>query len=328
MLIYNRFKHEAATLVTEKELLHTGSSSTCPFLLRHLDDFFHDKLGYYVALTPGCRETLYHRLRRAVQAPADPAHALDFPTCVRYLHEILQGLGALRDLRMVHGRLSLSAVLLTDDDHVRLWNYGMSPSASIRRPDKPTVYSAPEVWDMLRMNPTPVSSMDSWSAGVVGYMLAARALAVALPPCAARYRKETYLSYLGEYLERERKRQASYYDEVEAGEGAGLGMGTAEPYFPSLPSVDPAFREEDRRDHGGALVAVLSRLLDVNPNRRLPLEAAELELRQIAQRAVLLARSGGGGGARGGGGGAALTEGPRTRVVVDGESAAGGGSSS
>ena len=331
MLIYNRFKHEAATLVTEKELLHTGSSSTCPFLLRHLDDFFHDKLGYYVALTPGCRETLYHRLRRAVQAPADPAHALDFPTCVRYLHEILQGLGALRDLRMVHGRLSLSAVLLTDDDHVRLWNYGMSPSASIRRPDKPTVYSAPEVWDMLRMNPTPVSSMDSWSAGVVGYMLAARALVVALPPCAARYRKETYLSYLGEYLERERKRQASYYDEVEAGEGAGLGMGmgTAEPYFPSLPSIDPAFREEDRRDHGGALVAVLSRLLDVNPNRRLPLEAAELELRQIAQRAVLLARSGGGGGgARGGGGGAALTEGPRTRVVVDGESPAGGGSSS
>jgi hypothetical protein len=169
--------------------------------------------------------------------------------------------------------------------------------------------------------------MDSWSAGVVGYMLAARALAVALPPCAARYRKETYLNYLGEYLDRERKRQASYYDEED--ESGMMGMMSAvgpsplaEPYFPSLPTIDPAFREEDRRDHGGALVAVLSRLLDVNPNRRLPLEAAELELRQIVQRAVLLARSNGGGSVAG-------EEGPRARVVVvEGESAAGGGGSS
>ena len=321
MLIYNRFKHEAATLVTEKELLHTGSSSTCPFLLRHLDDFFHERVGYYVALTPCCRETLHQRLCRAARAPQrdDPAHAhahaLDFPICVRYLHEILQGLGALRDLRMVHGRLSLNAVLLTPDDHVRLWDYGVPPSAAVRRPDKPTAYSAPEVWDMLRMNPMPVSSMDSWSAGVVGYMLAAKALAVTLPACAPRYRAETYVDYFREYLERQR-----------GGRGGGGGGGGGghppsqsqyEPYFPSLPSVDPAFLEEDRRDHGGALVGVLSRLLDVNANRRLPLEAAELEVRQIVQRAVLLARSGSSSG--GGGGGTGVV------VVVGGGAAAGGG---
>jgi hypothetical protein len=72
----------------------------------------------------------------------------------------------------------------------------------------------------------------------------------------------------------------------------------------------------------GMVLLLLSRLLDVNPNRRLLLEAAELELRQIVQRAVLLARSNGGGSVAG-------EEGPRARVVVvEGESAAGGGGSS
>lgn len=306
MLVYNRFKHEAATLVTEKELLHTGSSSASPFLLRHLDDFFHERVGYYVALTPCCRETLHQRLCRAIGAPHDPAHALDFFTCARYLHEILQGLGALRDLRMVHGRLSLNAVLLTPDDHVRLWDYGVPSTAAVRRPDKPTAYAAPEVWDMLRMNPSPVSSMDSWSAGVVGYMLAAKALTVTLPACAPRYRAETYVDYFREYLEGQRGRRT------------GLHAPTApppEPYFPSLPSVDPAFRAQDRRDHGGALVRVLGGQLDVNANRRLPLAAAEAEVRQIVQRAVLLGRSSGDGCVVG--------------VVVKeggGEAAAGGGS--
>ena len=58
MMVYNRFKYGSSTLETGKDLLHTGSSSTCPYLIRHMDDFFHEKIGYYIALAPACQETL------------------------------------------------------------------------------------------------------------------------------------------------------------------------------------------------------------------------------------------------------------------------------
>lgn len=284
MMVYNRFKYESLTLETEKDLLHTGSSSTCPYLIRHMDDFFHEKIGYYIALAPACQETLQHRLQRAAADPVGQGY--DFATLVRYLHEILQGLGALRDLRMVHGRLSLTSVLLTSDDHVRLWDYGVSASAPIRSrfPEYPTVFTAPEFWDLHKMNPAPVTAMDSWGMGVVAYMLAAHSLQVVVPACAEGYLSETYRDYLFEYEQQRLLQEHGALLPEE--ENLVLPVDASEPYFPTLPSIHPDVREEDCRDHGSALVNIITLLLDVSPGRRMGIMAAEYSVRQMRRRTL------------------------------------------
>ena len=125
-----------------------------------------------------------------------------------------------------------------------------------------------------------------WSVGVVGYMLAAKALEVELPPCTESYRLETYREYLYEYEQQRQLQQgASLYPEEEE---LLLPVSAAEPYFSTLPSVDPEIRKVDDRDHGSALVNIISLLLDVSPSRRLSITTAEYSVRQLLRRVVAL----------------------------------------
>jgi len=101
-------------------------------------------------------------------------------------------------------------------------------------------------------------------------------------PSAEGYLSETYREYLYEYEQQRLLQQhGALYPEEE---GLLLPVYAAEPYFPTLPSIHPHVREEDLRDHGSALVNIISLLLNVSSGRRLGIMAVEYSVRQMLRR--------------------------------------------
>ena len=116
-------------------------------------------------------------MQRALSNRGNPAHDYTFETVMRYMHEMLCGIKALHELHLLHGRLCLRNTLLTMDDRVRLSDYGVSSSSTIRwrlPEDSVPLFLAPERRRGGSLTPT----SDSYSLGICGYMLVTRSFEV------------------------------------------------------------------------------------------------------------------------------------------------------
>jgi hypothetical protein len=179
--LYRRSKDDVVVVETEKHYLNSAAMSNSPYLISYLDDFYSERTGYYIAMVPLCPSTLSSRLAHCLRSPGDAAAAIGYPTIVRYLHEICQGLIALHRLRVMHGSLSLTTALLTPGDRVRLSEFGLCENEAMQRRLARSSSSsvAPELKAGRARHFT--ADMDAWSLGVVAYKLACKTLRAPKP---------------------------------------------------------------------------------------------------------------------------------------------------
>jgi serine/threonine protein kinase len=97
---------------------------------------------------------------------------LEHKLCSKYMLDIVRGVGHLHDLSMVHADLSMSNLLLGQDNVVKVADFGAAFAASTflgSTSARTTAYvRAPEMF-LEAANLT--SSVDSWAVGVVGLSL-------------------------------------------------------------------------------------------------------------------------------------------------------------
>lgn len=181
-------KHTLNVAAQKIEAASGTTSLSSSFLPSYLDDFVHERAGFFLVLRPRCVESLETRLWRASRPPhkRQPSDDMPYTTVVRYLYQISCGLKALASMRLLHGQLSLSTVLLTGRDQVRLVDFGDAPNEAVRMKlrrfgRQEENFMAPECRDTSAYDVPLNSQMDAWSLGAIAYTLACSSLSTKVP---------------------------------------------------------------------------------------------------------------------------------------------------
>jgi serine/threonine protein kinase len=98
------------------------------------------------------------------------ANGLSEDDAQRYFSQVLSGLAYLHEQGFAHGDVKLENVLLTDDDHAKLADFGLSIDVSCQATVTSTagtvLYAAPEI---IRKQPHDAKAADIWAFGILVY---------------------------------------------------------------------------------------------------------------------------------------------------------------
>ncbi|KAK8882758.1 hypothetical protein M9Y10_045399 [Tritrichomonas musculus] len=100
------------------------------------------------------------------------ANGLDEPAAKHYFYEIISALSYIHKLGIAHRDIKLENVLITQDDHAKLTDFGLCKQGDGSSPMMTTcgtlVYAAPEI---IEEKPYDGTKVDIWSAGIVLYAM-------------------------------------------------------------------------------------------------------------------------------------------------------------